>query len=110
MKKTKLIFIALVLLLIFVSACSQKEDLDTANARKLIEYNKQKFDSLPLTGQVVNGVREIKLTAYQYDWEPESIVVKKGEKIKITIESRYVPHGFEIEGINIPGWDPDKLI
>lgn len=107
MKKITLIA---VLLIIFVSACSSKENEDMEKARKLIDYNKKKFDSLPLSGKVLNGVREIELKALQYRWEPENIVVNKGDRIRLSVTSEDVPHGFELEGITIPGWMPDNLI
>lgn len=100
----------LIMLVFLISACAQKEDQDTIKAKKIIEYHKKKFDSLPLSGKLVNGVREIEVNAYQYGWEPENIVVKKGEKIRFIITSIDVPHGFELEGIVIPGWDVDKSI
>src|SRR3989339_27502 len=34
----------------------------------------------------------------------------KYHKNKLVVESLDVPHGFEIEGIVIPGWNPDNLI
>src|SRR3990167_2449309 len=107
MRKT-IVLIALIAFLI--SACSQKEEQDTVKARKIIEYHKKEFDNLPLSGKIVNGVREIELKAFQYGWNPENVVVKKGEKIRFIIETADVPHGFELEGIIIPGWDPDKSV
>ncbi len=104
------IFTILLILIFFVSACTQKEDEDTIKAKKIIEYHKKKFDNLPLSGKIVNDVREIELKSIQYRWEPDTIVVKKGEKIRFIIETIDVPHGFELEGIVIPGWDPDKTI
>ena len=93
-----------------VSACATKEDEDTIKARKIIEYHKNKFDSLPLSGKIVDGVREIEVKAIKYRWEPDTIVVKKGEKIRFIIEAVDVPHGFELEGIVIPGWGPEKAV
>ncbi|MBS3100727.1 cupredoxin domain-containing protein [Candidatus Woesearchaeota archaeon] len=106
----KKLFMALALIFVFISACAPKEDKDAINAKKLIEYHKKKFDSLPLSGKIANGVREIGVKAFQYGWEPESIVVKKGEKVRFIVETADVPHGFELEGIIIPGWDPDKSV
>ena len=102
-----LIFILSVLL---ISACSQKEGEDTIKAKKIIEYHKKKFDNLPLSGKIIDGAREIELKSIQYRWEPDTIVVKKMEKIRFVIESVDVPNGFELEGIIIPNWDPNKAI
>ncbi|MBS3104998.1 cupredoxin domain-containing protein [Candidatus Woesearchaeota archaeon] len=107
MGKIMLIFILSVLL---ISACSQKEGEDTIKAKKIIEYHKKKFDNLPLSGKIIDGAREIELKSIQYRWEPDTIVVKKMEKIRFVIESVDVPHGFELEGIIIPNWDPNKAI
>src|SRR3989338_6153608 len=103
--------IAFLFIIIFLlSSCSPKEDQDTSKAKKIIEYNKKKFDSLTLSGKVVDGAREIEVKGSQYEWQPENIAVKKGEKIRLLVTSLDVPHGFEIEGFVIPGWDVDNLI
>lgn len=106
----KKIFLFLLLIIFLIGACAPKEDEDTTKARKIIEYHKNKFDNLPLSGKVINGAREIEVKSIQYRWEPDIIVVKKGEKIRFIIETVDVPHGFELEGIVIPGWDTNKAI
>ena len=106
MKKI-IIFMAFAVLLI--SACSS-QDSDAIKAKKIIEYHKKQFDGLPYSGSVKDGVREINVKALQYRWDPEAIVVKKGERIKLIVESIDAPHGFELEGIQIPGWDTDNLL
>lgn len=107
--KKLLFFVIIALMLLLISSCA-KEDSDTMKAKKIIGYHKTKFDSLPLSGTVANGVREIEIRAFQYNWDPENIVVKKGEKIKLFIASEDAPHGFEIEGFTIPNWNIDKPI
>jgi len=107
MKKAVLILLLVVFLF---SACSPKEDEDALKAKKIIDYHKKKFDNLPLSGKIVDGVREIEITSIQYRWEPDTVVVKKGEKIRLIVTTADVPHGFELEGIVIPGWDPEKAI
>lgn len=106
----KKIILILVLGIFLISACSQKEDEDTIKAKKIIDFHKKKFDGLPLSGKVVDGVREIEVRAFQYGWDPDTIVVKKMDDIRFIVESIDVPHGFEIEGIAIPNWDPDKAV
>lgn len=54
-----------------------------------------------LSGGVINGVREIRLAAFQFGFAPEVIVVKKGDKVKVIARSRDVKHGIRIEGFNI---------
>ena len=107
MKKT---IIFLLVMAVLISACAPKEDEDAIKAKKIIEYHKKKFDNLPLSGKIANGAREIEVKTFQYGWEPENIVVKKGEKVRFIVENVDVPHGFEIEGILIPGWDTENAI
>ncbi len=47
-------------------------------------------------------VKEFNLEAYQFSYSPETIVVNKGDVVKIHAISRDVPHGFFIKeyGIN----------
>lgn len=108
--KTAKIVIILALVLFLFSSCSPKEDQDAIKAKKIIEYHKKKFDSLPMSGKIVDGIREVEVKASQYKWEPESIVVKKGDRVRLVVTSLDVPHGFEIEGMVIPGWGVDRLI
>jgi cytochrome c oxidase subunit 2 len=97
----------LLIMLLVITACSNPLQKD---AQKLIAYNEQKYYELPLSGEMTNGVREIELKAYQFGWEPDTIVVQKGQPVRIKINSLDVPHGFEVEGLMIPGWDIDMPI
>ena len=106
----KPILIIWIILLFLIGACSPKEDSDTLKAKKLIDYNNHKYDTLPLTGKIVDGVREIDIKAFQFGWDPDTIIVKKGEKVRITVYAVDAQHGFELEGIQIPGWNTDTII
>jgi len=53
------------------------------------------------SGQIVDGVREIKIEAFQFGFKPEQIVVKKGEKIRLIAVSTDVTHGIGIKEYNI---------
>ena len=52
----------------------------------------------------INKIKEINLEAYQFGFEPERIVVKKGDIVKLMATSRDVTHGIYIKeyGINVP--------
>ncbi len=99
-----LLFILSVLLLV---GCS---DDNIIKANKLLEYHADKYKDIESTGVLENGVRTIHIKAYQFYFEPDLIIVNKGEKIKIIIEAMDVPHGFEIEGFNIPDYDINTKI
>ena len=106
----KKMILAFAIALLLIAGCAKKEDQDTLKARKIIDYHMKEFDSFPLSGSVIDGTRVIELKGSQYTWEPENIVVNKGDKVRLIVESLDVPHGFEIEGIMIPNWNPDNLI
>jgi|SRR3989338_9177212 len=57
----------------------------------------------PGDGKIVNGdVKEFKITAKQFAFEPETIEINKGDKVRLIVTSVDVPHGFSIleYGIN----------
>ena len=47
------------------------------------------------------GVREFKMTAKNYDFDPNVITVKKGEKVRLLVTSTDRDHGIKIEGYDI---------
>ncbi|MFH1784564.1 MAG: YHS domain-containing protein [bacterium] len=70
------------------------------------EFNKApaKYISIspPLSGILKEGVREIEVTASKFEFLPEPIGVKLGEKVRLKIRSPDVDHGIGIKeyGIN----------
>ncbi|KIL35808.1 cytochrome C oxidase subunit II [Cohnella kolymensis] len=56
-----------------------------------------------------NGVREIKVTASNFEFDQKEIRVKKGEKIKLTFESKEGAHGFSIPDLNIDLKEPGSV-
>ncbi len=83
MKKIFLLMLVLISILLVASSCGQSQP--------------------PSDG----GTRVIELEAYQWDWTPETITVKQGEKIRLVITSTaevnqdFTFHGFALEGYNI---------
>ncbi len=55
----------------------------------------------PLSGEIKNGVREMKVTAKKYEFLPNPIGVKIGEKVRLRITSSDVEHSFSIKEYNI---------
>lgn len=47
------------------------------------------------------GFREFKMTAKNYDFDPNVITVKKGEKVRLQVTSTDRDHGIKIEGYDI---------
>lgn len=96
MKKTILFLVLSVFLL---SACAQK-------AENLVGGG----TPVPQTTTTNNGdVKEFKITAKQFAFEPATIEVNKGDKVRLIVTSVDVPHGIAIPeyGIN-ERLDPGK--
>jgi len=51
----------------------------------------------PLVGQSVNGIEEFTVTGQKFSFNPSSIVVKKGDQVKITFKSLDGLHDFKID-------------
>jgi len=51
--------------------------------------------------QPTPGVHEIKVTAKKYEFEPNPIVVKKGEHVKLVVTATDRDHGIEIEEFHV---------
>jgi cytochrome c oxidase subunit 2 len=56
-------------------------------------------DNLPVAGEI--SVRVFNMVARQFDFAPDVIKVKKGNKVILNITSEDVEHGFTIEEYNI---------
>ena len=105
--------ISLILLvpILLLSGCvSSDNDSDLIKAKKLLQYHADKYDDEEATGTLENGVRTIHIKAYQFYFEPATIIVNKGEKVRIIVEAMDIPHGFEIEGFDIPDYDINTVI
>ena len=113
-RKTGAIGLLMLLLPSLLAGCgtgaSVGSDPDFIKAKKILEYQASKYDNLEATGVMKDGIREIHLTARQFSFTPDLIIVNKGEKIRLIVESLDTPHGFEIEGYMIPGWSIDQKI
>jgi cytochrome c oxidase subunit II len=55
-----------------------------------------------LSGTLVNGVREIEVVAYQFDFGPDPIRVQQGETVRLLLTTDDVAHGIGLSqfGIN----------
>jgi cytochrome c oxidase subunit 2 len=92
MKHNKNIFwLFFIVGLLTIAGCSTNS---TENAAKNTQTSEDVF-----TGEV----KEFNVIAYQWAFEPSTITVNKGDKVRITATSRDVPHGFAIDeyGINL---------
>lgn len=54
-----------------------------------------------LSGKVEDGVRVVEMTAFRYSYDPDTVVVKEGEPVKLVITSKDVEHGFAIDAFRV---------
>ncbi|MWV45118.1 cytochrome C oxidase subunit II [Paenibacillus sp. HJL G12] len=82
--------LGLTLLLVFaLSACGSKTNSNTSG------------NTSSSGGTSAGGTQEIKVTATNFQFEPAEIKVKKGDKVKITLENKEGAHGLEISDFNV---------
>ena len=86
-----------ILLVLMVGAAAAAQVVKTING------------NYELSGKIENGTRIIEVTASRYKFQPDPIVVKLGDKIRILATSADVPHGFAIQEFNVNSRiDPGK--
>lgn len=60
-------------------------------------------------GEAPSGVQKVSLQAKRFDYTPETITVKKGQPVELTLTALDRVHGFQSPGLNLKAeiW-PDK--
>ena len=98
----KKLMLLMVLGIFLVSACSQQKPEDLVGGGTPVPQQEQKAVQ---TGDI----KEFKITAKQFAFEPSTIEVNKGDKVRLIVTSVDVPHGIAIPeyGIN-ERLDPGK--
>ena len=87
MKKYMVIFMTVILM-----ACTSTSE----QAVQTIED----FNTYGLSGETVDGIREVEVEAVKYEFTPAVIVVNSGERVKIKLNSADTDHGFSIADMN----------
>ena len=97
MIEMKKIILFLILGIFLISACTQQKPEDLVGGGTQVQQQQEKVISKP-TGEV----KEFKMTAKQFAFEPSTIEVNKGDKVRLIVTSTDVPHGIAIPeyGIN----------
>ena len=90
MRKPVIIALLIIGLLLIAAGCA-REELKPVVLQPA-------SDNVSEASQPVN---EIKVRAFQWGFEPNEIVVKKGDKVRLLITSSDVNHGFNIPEYNI---------
>ena len=108
----KNIMLFLVFGILLISACSRQNPEDLVGQGSEVPQQKSassQQENAPEASQPeappstdAANVKEFKITARQFSFEPGIIEVNKGDKVRLVITSMDVPHGFSIAeyGIN----------
>jgi cytochrome c oxidase subunit II len=90
--KTKRILIlgGMIAALLIVSCAPSKKSMTSAEKM-----------TLQPSGQMVDGVRVVKVTAQRYKFAPDPIVVRSGEKVRVELTSLDTAHGFKLSEYDI---------
>ena len=100
------IVLLLVLSIFLISACAQKgQDTMVGGGTPVPEQKQPKIEKPTSDHNQVpeSNIKEFKITAKQFSFDPSTIEVNKGDKVRLLITSADVPHGFSIAeyGINV---------
>ena len=93
-----------VLILIMASIIffyTQKDKSQIEGQITNIEEIQAKSEELPLASEPTLEIKEFQITARQFEFIPETIVVNQGDRIKLAITTLDVVHGFLITEYNI---------
>ena len=109
--------VLLLISLFLISACEQQKAVE--KPEDLVGQGTPVKQQVPADGQQVEEkivvlseeVKEFKITAKQFQFEPSTIEVNKGDTVKLIVTSADVPHGISIPeyGIN-ERLDPGKPV
>src|SRR3989338_7999536 len=100
MKKHFILIIALFLLAFVSSYCFAANPIKEQN-HKGHHQQKKEGEGLVLSGKVENGIRIVEVKASRYKFEPDPIVVRLGEKVRLVVTSTDVAHGLGISEFNV---------
>lgn len=66
------------------------------------DHEEQTEGDLTPSGEIIDGVRVVRMEAFRYAFNPDPVVVKKGETVRLLVTSTDVVHGIMIRefGVN----------
>ena len=106
----KKLVLLLVLGIFLISACAQQKPENLVGGGSPVPQQEQQTSQQQpqpqeqqTHTQQTGEVKEFKITAKQFQFDPATIEVSKGDKVRLLITSQDVPHGFSIVeyGINV---------
>lgn len=97
----KFIWLLIFLTLIFIVGCSHVADKETTSKVPAPGFENVPEAIVSDSGSGGDNVKEISVTAKQWAFDPNPIIVNKGDKVKLSIKSIDVTHGFSLPDFGI---------
>lgn len=101
----KFFWILIFLTLIFIVGCSHTNNKSDADTDVSSKFPAPGFEDVPealvVDKENTGAVKEISVTAKQWEFDPNPIIVNKGDKVKLSIKSIDVAHGFSLPDFGI---------
>ena len=105
----KICFVLLVIGIVFILGCTQQVNTSPKSS-VMPTLGSEDVKEATVTGAVIGepesqqeseAIKEFTMTAKRFEFTPSTIEVNKGDKVKITVTSIDVTHGFSLPGFNI---------
>ena len=92
----KKLYIFFILSLFLISACTQVETSSQLEKTIVIDTNDEVMEKSNEVMEKKSSVKEFNIVAKKWDFNPSTIIVNKGDTVKLNIESIDVAHGIVI--------------
>ncbi|MBS3151755.1 cupredoxin domain-containing protein [Candidatus Woesearchaeota archaeon] len=101
----KIIGLLIIFALIFIVGCSHTNNESDAGVGISSEFPAPGFEDVPeaivVDADLETGVKEFNVVAKKWEFQPSTIEVKRGDKVKLNINSVDVTHGFSLADFGI---------
>lgn len=101
----KIFWILIFLTLIFIVGCSHTNNKSDADTDVSSKFSAPGFEDVPeaivVDSNSEDEVKEFNIIAKKWEFEPGTIEVNRGDKVKLNIKSTDVKHGFSLSDFGI---------
>jgi len=99
----KIIGLLIIFVLILIAGCSHTGDVNksTTDSGVSSKFPAPGFEGVEEAVVNTESVKEISVTAKQWEFDPNQIIVNKGDNVKLNIKSIDVTHGFSLPDFGV---------
>ncbi len=102
MKNVTIAIVAIVVIAVAAVLFTQSQKSQTPVPQQTEVTQAPAQEAQPTNGAMKEGaVKELTMTAKQWEFSPATLTVKQGDKVKLTIKSLDVDHGIAIPEFNV---------